>query len=203
MMPPLDLSHCEHLEYLRVMTLFSTFIPLLPPSLKHLNLQKNIQMWELTVPEAEDIDLPLLESIDCTLSAQLAVSSIRRLIAQSNKAGRLRKLGLSPAVWDRMHLLPPTIVETTTGDPLDNVFLTSTSVTELSIVSITSGSIDEDRVIAIVALFPNLRFLDASYNRHITGVAVKAFVRGGIKHLKLTDCYDISPDAIEWARGRA
>lgn len=186
--PRLDLSGCKRLESLYIRTLCTNRVPIFPSSLKHLDLQGNGYMHSGTVPPGEVFDLPLLESLDYTLTSQLDVSLINSLVKQSNAAGRLQRLSLGGRYRD---------------DGVSKVeehYPASTSVTELSISSIASNCVKEDRMLSIVALFPNLRILDASCNRYITGVAVKQFVKQGITHLNLVNCPDISPDAIEWAR---
>lgn len=61
--------------------------------------------------------------------------------------------------------------------------------------------IGDERMVQIVALYPNLQKLDASATK-ITGVAVKHFVQLGIKHLRLNECGDVGSDAVEWARAK-
>lgn len=184
----LDLSECKHLEYLRIRTLSTDRVPIFPSTLKYLDLQGNGYMHSDTVPEGETFDLPLLETLDCSLTSKLDVSLIKRLIEKSNEAGRLKRLCIGGRYQD---------------DGVNNVedmYPASNSVTELSISSIASNCVKESRILAVVALFPNVRILDVSNNQYLTGVSVRQFVLQQMTHLNLVNCPNISPDAIQWAQ---
>jgi F-box/TPR repeat protein Pof3 len=84
------------------------------------------------------------------------------------------------------------------NDYIEEVYPASESVTELSLALLT---LPEERIMAIVKLYPNLQRLDVSRTQ-VTGVAIKEFVNAGITWLNCKDCYQTSPDAIEYARGR-
>jgi F-box/TPR repeat protein Pof3 len=82
--------------------------------------------------------------------------------------------------------------------PVTDEYPASSTVEELSL----AGSIlRERRIIDIVDLYPKLQKLNVS-NTKVTGVAVKHFVGMGIKWLKLDECSEVSPDAVEYARGK-
>lgn len=183
----LDLSGCKHLEYLRIRTLSTPRVPIFPSTLKHLDLQGNGYMNSETVPEGETFDLPFLESLDCSLTSKIDVSLIKRLMAKSNAAGRLKRLCIGGRYQDDGK------------SDVEDMYPASTSVTELSISSIASNCVKEDRILAVLALFPNVRILDLSNNQYVTGVSVRQFVLQGMTHLNLVNCPKISPDAIQWA----
>lgn len=183
----LDLSRYERLEYLCLRSLGIRHVPMLPSSLKHLNFDKNLFMSDASVPVNEIFDLPLLESLLCHETHSLPASLIKRLVEKSNKAGRLRTLSLGDRLLD------------SGSTPVEDEYPASSSVTQLSIPLL---NLPEGRVLAAAALFPNVRILDVSDNPKLTGVAVKEFVRRGITNLNVDGCFQISPDAIEWARAQ-
>ena len=160
-------------------------LPIFPANLKHLMLCKMVQLGSRTIGD-ETYELPLLESFDCSgtaISAQL----VKAITLQSIKAGTLKKLSMG----DRL-------VDFAPGIPVTDEFPASNSVEELSLASLI---IREKRILEIVKLYPNLKKLDVSSSK-VTGVAIKHFVELGIKWLKLDECSDVSPDAVEYARGK-
>ena len=183
----LDLSRNDRLEYLHLRSLRVRNVPLLPPSLRHLNVDKNLFMSDASVPVDEIFDLPLLESLHCYETNNLPASLIKRLVAKSNEAGQLRRLSLGCRLLDAGRT------------PVEDEYPASSSVIELSINFL---NLPEERVLAAVALFPNVHTLDVSDSPKVTGVAVKEFVRRGITHLNVRGCSRVSPDAIEWARAQ-
>ena len=79
-----------------------------------------------------------------------------------------------------------------------DLYPASTTVEDLSLAG---AWLRDGEVIPIVDLYPNVSTLDVSYTR-VTGVAVKHFVNMGVKRLKVNECLEISPDAVEYARGK-
>lgn len=160
-------------------------IPIFPASLRHLTLRKMVRLGALNNGD-EIYELPLLESFDCSGTA-ISANLIKAITLQSIKSGNLKILYMG----DRL-------VEFAPGIPVGDEFPASNSVEELSLASLI---IRERRMLEIIKLYPNLRKLDVSSTK-VTGVAVKHFVDMGIKWLKLDECSDVSPDAVEYARGK-
>lgn len=160
-------------------------LPLLPSTLKHLSLTK---MWHMggRSPEDETYELPLLESFDCSGTA-ISHKLVKAITLQSTKAGKLKRL----YIGDRLTGLLP-------GTPVEDEYPASNSVEELSLASLI---IREERILEIIKLYPNLERLDVSGTK-VTGFAVKQLVKMGIKWLKLDECSEVSPDAVEYARGK-
>lgn len=111
---------------------------------------------------------------------------IKQITNSSVKAGNLRSLKLGTLT-----------MEIVTGLATDE-YPVSTTVEELSLGNSLSA---ESRIIDIVNLYPQLLRLDVSYT-NITGVAVKHFVGMGVAWLRLDECPHVSPDAVEYARGK-
>jgi F-box/TPR repeat protein Pof3 len=131
-------------------------------------------------------NLPDLETFDCHGTGILA-SQVKAITDQSIKAGNLKALHMGSRLMD----FAP-------GVPVEDEFPPSNSVEMLSLSSLI---IRERRILDIIKLYPKLQSLDVS-NTKVTGVAVKQFVSIGIKWLKLDECSDVSPDAVDYARGK-
>lgn len=129
--------------------------------------------------------LPLLQTFACAGTA-LDNAVIKATTQESIKRGNLRSL----LIGNRM-------METSSG-PVGDEYPASDMVEELSLAFL---SLQEQRLIDIVRLYPNVRRLDVSGTK-MTGVAVKAFVHMGVEYLRLNECSEISSDAVEWARGQ-
>lgn len=82
--------------------------------------------------------------------------------------------------------------------PAEQEFPTSATVEELSLALLL---LNDKHAMKIVDLYPKVRRLDMS-GTNITGVAVKEFINKGITFLKLDECAQVSPDAVEWARSK-
>jgi F-box/TPR repeat protein Pof3 len=183
--PIFDFCDLKHVESLDLSNGNLQEIPNLPATLKHLKLSKMRHMGA-----HDDVDkiyeLPLLETFDCSGTA-ISGSLLKAMTLQSIKAGNLKTLYMG----DRL-------VDFAPGTPVEDEFPASNSVEELSIASLI---IRERRILEVIKLFPNLQRLDVSGTK-VTGVAVKKFVALGIKWLKLDECSEVSPDAVEYARGK-
>jgi F-box/TPR repeat protein Pof3 len=178
------LSNFKGLQSLDLSDTHVPYLPKFPATLRHLNLSKNRR---LGFAEAGDMsfELPLLESFDCsgtTISSQL----LKAITLQSIQAGNLKKLVMGDRFVDFENV------------PVEEEFPASTTVEELSLDSLL---IREQRILEIIKLYPSLRRLDVSFTK-VTGVAVKQFVAAGIKWLRLDECDAVSPDAVEYARGK-
>ena len=68
-------------------------------------------------------------------------------------------------------------------------------------LSLRGLNVSERAIMEAVDKYPNIRTLDVGMTR-VTGVAVKQFVEMGVQHLILDECAHISPDAIDYARGK-
>lgn len=111
---------------------------------------------------------------------------INELVAISLKEGRLKNFTIGNLLggW--------------TSEGLAASFPPSEALEELSL----EGSLAcEEEILQTVALYPNVWKLDVS-RTYVTGVAVKQFVNMGIRWLILNECSSLSPDAVEWARGK-
>ncbi|KAF4633666.1 hypothetical protein G7Y89_g4458 [Cudoniella acicularis] len=174
------------LEHLDLSNSYLLVLPKLPPTLKHLILKSNPHL-QIAIPNEEDeiqYNLPLLETLDCWNSG-LSGKDIISLTQQSVKLGNLKALSVGLRIAEA-------------DGKVEEEYPASESVKSLSLAHLL---IWEKRVLEIVKLYPNLTRLDVSGTK-ITGVAVKEFVKRGIKWLKLNECQTISADAIEWARNQ-
>lgn len=159
---------------------------MLPGTIKHLILADNPL---LSIPDMSTLlaltPMPLLETFNVhqtTLDAQ----QVKHLTSEGIVMGNLKRLHLGA----RLNATPDT--------PADEEFPASESVEELSLALL---HLDDARTLSIIELYPNLKKLDVS-GTHVTGVAVKEFVNRGITSLKLDECSETSPDAVEYARGK-
>ncbi|KAH8687214.1 hypothetical protein BGZ60DRAFT_521877 [Tricladium varicosporioides] len=184
---PSGLEAWAHLEYLDLGDSQMLLLPRLPPNLKHLILKDNPHL-DLRVPRDHNEEvvnkLPFLETLDLSGTA-FTGEGIKRLTQESIKLKNLQALSLGMRIVG------------TTGSVTEE-YPSADSVTALSLRNLLMW---EKRLLEVVSLYPNLTRLDVSGTK-ITGVAVKEFVKRGIKWLKLTDCREISTDAVEWARGQ-
>jgi F-box/TPR repeat protein Pof3 len=111
---------------------------------------------------------------------------IKNITSSSIKNGNLKTLNLGFRIAESMDV------------PVTDEYPSSNTVEELSLAG---SQLREERIIDVVNLYPKLSKLNVSSTK-ITGVAVKHFVSAGIKWLKLNECSEISPDAIQYARGK-
>ncbi|KAJ8062448.1 hypothetical protein OCU04_008986 [Sclerotinia nivalis] len=175
---PLDLSELKSLKDIELKDCDLTRLPLLPSTLRSLSLDENLR---LSNQKDDTILLPLLESFNCEstgLTEGLVVSMVKN-------TSNLKYL-----------LIGSRLV----GDyaAAHHDFPSCDSIEELHVSFL---QYDEQNFINIVKKCPNLETLDISYTK-ITGVAVKQFVDQGIKWLDLRGCGKVSPDAVEYARGK-
>lgn len=68
-------------------------------------------------------------------------------------------------------------------------------------LSLRGLNVSERAIMEAVDKYPNVKVLDVGMTR-VTGVAIKQFVQMGVRHLILDECAHISPDAIDYARGK-
>jgi F-box/TPR repeat protein Pof3 len=166
-----------------------TMLPNLPRTLRRLIIRDNRHLSGFSINEDESLSLPLLETFDCA-ATNLASSWVSKILSASVKYGNLRVLSIGHrliyehgvndlAMWAEM--FPP-----------------SQSLEELSIAA---SGLSEVRLLEVVEKYPNLQVLDVSFTK-ITGVAVKQFVKSGIKYLKINECGEMGSDAVDWARGQ-
>lgn len=175
---PLNLSELRSLKDLELKDCDLKILPLLPSTLKILALDKNLR---LSNQKDDTLLLPLLETFSCEttgLTEGLIVSTIK-------STSNLKRL-----------LIGSRLV----GDyaVAHHDFPSCDSIEELHVSYL---QYDEQNLINLVKKCPNLKTLDISYTK-ITGVAVKQFVDQGIKRLNLRGCDKVSPDAVEFARGK-
>lgn len=172
------------LQYLDLSNMELFRIPKLPPTLKHLLLGNNRDLEDNSVDD-QAIVLPLLETFACATTS-LSNTFIKGITQESIKRGNLKSL----SIGDR--LVGPLEV------PVEDIYPVSETVKELSLAWLM---LSDREATKIVNLYPNVQKLDVSGTR-ITGIAVKAFVQLGVKRLKMNECSDVGPDAVEWARGQ-
>lgn len=182
---PLDLKTLKNIESLDLSNTNLLELPILPPTLKHVRLSK-MRHLGAHAPEDETYELPVLESFDCSGTA-ISHKVVKAFTLQSIKAAKLKRLYLG----DRLTEFLP-------GTPVEDEYPASNSVEELSLASLI---IRERRILEIITLYPNLERLDVSGTK-VTGVAVKQLVKMGIRWLKLDECSEVSPDAVDYARGK-
>ncbi|KAF7952974.1 hypothetical protein EAE96_006196 [Botrytis aclada] len=176
---PLDLG--GPLKSLKVIELISCdlrTVPLFPSTLKTLRLHDNLRLTNQT---SSNVLFPFLETLMCQdtgLSDEWIVSVLKN-------AHNLKHLGIGSRL---------------VGDytVAHQNFPVCEKVVELCVGYL---QYEEKDFIRMVEKCPNLEKLIICGTK-ITGVAVKRFVNQGIKFLDVKDCDRISPDAIEYARGK-
>ncbi|EPE29442.1 RNI-like protein [Glarea lozoyensis ATCC 20868] len=174
----LDLSNTEF-----------SLLPMLPATLRRLILRDSRQLEGFNIPEGKTLSLPLLETFDCA-GTPLDSFWVNEVLEASIKHGKLRVLSIgNRLVHEPGHMSAAQWAEE---------FPLSLTLRELSLAA---SLLDEAGLMRVVQGYPHLRVLDVSYT-NVTGVAVKRFVKSGIKHLKLDECNHISLDAIDWARSQ-
>ncbi len=180
----IDATNWTRLERLDLTNTQITRIPRYLATLKHLILSENPHLT-LRADEDKPTPLPLLETFACS-STSIDGETLKLIVGDSIKAGNLKRL----TIGDRLVNERPNLVK--------NEFPPSEIVEDLSLVAM---NLNDRSALEVVNLYPNLKRLDISSTK-ITGVAVKAFVKMGIKWLKINDCGMIGIDAVEWARGK-
>ncbi|KAI9055609.1 hypothetical protein LZ554_000554 [Drepanopeziza brunnea f. sp. 'monogermtubi'] len=184
MLPLIDAKNWTALERLDLTNTSITSLPKYPATLKHLVLRKNPKLT-FGVNDELPAPLPLLETFACS-STSLDGNALKLIVGDSIEGGNLKSLELG----DRHVNERPNLVK--------DDFPASETVEELSLAGML---LDDRSAPEVVGLYPNLKRLDMS-NTRITGVSVKAFVKMGIKWLKINGCDSISIDAVQWARGK-
>lgn len=184
MVPVADATKWVALERLHLTDTSIKSLPRFPPTLKHLFLSRNTSLT-LTADEEKPIALPLLETFACASTA-LDGNALKLIVGEAIENGNLRTL----EVGDRHVNERPNLVKDDfpASGTVENLSIANTILTDISAT-------------AVVGLYPNLKRLDIS-NTRISGVSVKAFVKMGIKWLKINGCESISADAVQWARSK-
>lgn len=182
-----DLTSWNRLERLDLTNTQLRVIPQLPTSLRHLIMADN---HHLRAPADETAAgkiyvLPLLETFNCS-STNIDAPALRAITKQTIERGNLKTLLIRD-----MDSRQPVLFYTALPP--------SETVEVLSVAALRLTDVD---AITISEMYPNLRTLDLSDN-YITGVAVRNVVKNGVRRLLINGCHDISPDAVEWARGQA
>jgi Leucine-rich repeat (LRR) protein len=164
-------------------------LPNLPKSLRRLIIRDNRLLSEFSIKEGERLSLPLLETFDCA-ATELISFWVNQILSASIEFGNLRVLSMGHRL-----IQEPGVVDVATWAEM---FPPSHSLKELSMAA---SDLSEARLLKVVDGYPNLQILDVSFTK-ITGVAVKHFVKSGVKYLKVNECGEISLDAVAWARGK-
>jgi len=179
-----DATTWTKLEYLDISNTQLSRLPVLPTTLKYLNLGNNM-LLHVGFHEETPTQLPLLETFNCE-STSISPDVLRILTMPSITKGNLKSLLIGDRLTET-HLVP-----------VANEYPASETLEELSL---TKMQINDARVLQIIELYPKLRKLDVSGTR-VTGVAVRKFVERGMTSLNLDECVDVSSDAVDWARGK-
>ncbi|RFU30072.1 hypothetical protein B7463_g6247, partial [Scytalidium lignicola] len=166
-------------------------MPLIPSTVRRLNLAGNYRLgtlpWYIGGVSHIDIpELPLLEVFDCQQTS-LGDINIAALITSSVQHGNLRSLSIGEQSRNRDEREPSSKLPR------------SEALQTLSLCFAPYQ--DEDQIIEIVDLYPNLQKLDVA-GCPITGYAVKRFVEMGIKWLDLRWCKHIRSEDVEFARSK-
>lgn len=162
-------------------------ISTLPASLRILNLSG---MWKLRhlsyAPEADGRDpvLPLLNEFSCSetpfVTIQGAFAALRASITNNN----LKKLDLGGlSAYEPDH------------------FIASEKLEE---ISLSRCQEKEEVILSILSKYPRLKRVDLS-NTKITGITIKELMTksgGSVEWLNLNECHKVSPDGVEYARGK-
>ncbi|KAF7918203.1 uncharacterized protein EAE98_009815 [Botrytis deweyae] len=176
---PLDLGGpLKSLEVIELISCGLRTVPLLPSTLKTLHLHDNLR---LTNQKSGNVLFPLLETLTCQdtgLSDEWIVSVLKN-------AHNLTHLNIGS------RLVGDYTVAHQNFPVCENVMVLCVSYLQY----------EERDFIRMVEKCPNLEKLIICGTK-ITGVAVKHFVNQGVKFLDVKDCHKISPDAIEYARGK-
>ncbi|KAF5875213.1 putative f-box domain protein [Botrytis fragariae] len=176
---PLDLDGpLKSLEVIELISCDLRTVPLLPATLKTLRLHDNLR---LSSQKSGNVLFPFLETLTCQdtgLSDEWIVSILKN-------AHNLKHLGIGS------RLVGDYTVAHQNFPVCENVMVLCASYLQY----------EEKDFIRMVEKCPNLEKLIICGTK-ITGVAVKHFVNQGIKFLNVMDCGKISPDAIEYARGK-
>jgi len=179
-----DLTIWKCLKKLDLTNMRISDLPELPATLRCLILNDNMHLRRGRRTEEKIISLPLLETFACARTS-LDGSEIEVITRESVKSGSLKTLSIGDRIPYNVGIA-------------EDEYPASETVEELSLASLV---MQEQRMIQIVNLYPNVRRLDVSGTR-LTGVAVKTFVQMGVEYLKLNECSEVGADAVEWARGQ-
>lgn len=175
-----DFSGLSRLEYLNISGLIIGFIPIMPPSLRHLVMTKCYKLEGNTLSQPPHLpQLTRLSMAECALVSEACL----KLLLEANK-GELLQLDMSSSGYNVVDLIKLGYLK---------------KVEELSL---KSSPVNDDVAILLAEHLTQLRTLDLSYTQ-ITGVGVKALVtglQGTLRSLGLKGCVDTSLDAIELAR---
>ncbi|CAD6500958.1 BgTH12-06659 [Blumeria graminis f. sp. triticale] len=182
----LDLTLWPKLERLELTETRLTCLPKLPPTLKHLILDDNLQICFRSNNNNGIYSLPLLETFSCE-SNNIEIVSALQIIDSSIRANNLKILRIG-----RSQYPPPQLAS------VSDVFLASSTLEELSI---TQAPINDDDVVKIVKIYPGLKKVNISYTE-ITGITVKELVNSGVKSINIDGCLKVSPDAVHMARSQ-
>ncbi|KAM0135901.1 hypothetical protein ACHAQE_005854 [Botrytis cinerea] len=176
---PLDLDGpLKSLDSISLQSCDLRTVPLLPSRLKVLRLHDNLR---LSNQKDNIVVFPFLETLNCYntgLSDEWIVSVLKN-------APNLKHLDIGSRLvggYTTAHQKFPVCEK-------------------VVVLNVSYLQYDEKDFIRMVEKCPNLEKLIICGTK-ITGVAVKHFVTQGIKFLDVKDCDKISPDAIEYARGR-
>ncbi|KAI9644137.1 hypothetical protein NHQ30_007490 [Ciborinia camelliae] len=175
---PLDLSELQGLEDLKLRDCGLRRLPLLPSTLKRLCLKDNMRLIN---QEGDNIILPFLETFNCENTG----FTDETVVVIVKNARNLKHLHIGNRL---------------VGDYSDahNDFPLCENIEELDVSFLQYGEKD---IIRMVDKCPNLKRLSARHTK-ITGVAVKHFVGRGVTWMSLQQCDKLSPDAVEYARGK-
>ncbi|TQS34173.1 hypothetical protein Golomagni_05453 [Golovinomyces magnicellulatus] len=179
----LDLTAWLHLEELRLEHTQTVRFPKLPPTIRVLALDYN--HTEIYRNHENDglVSLPLLEKLSLK-SNHLAPRDLFDITRSCISSNNLKSLIISQWIFP------------SSCPPLYEYFPPSTSLEDLSVSDIP---LDDNCAVEILKIYPNLKTIDLSHTL-ISGVTIKALVeKGGITLIRIEACYNVSPDAVDFA----
>lgn len=182
----LDLTGWSYLERLDLSSSQLTRLPRLPPSIKHLILDNNPLMFLTFHEEEGPFKLPLLETFSCRATF-IEARGLLEITGSSIRAKNLKSL----SIGNRQ-------ICSTLKLAVSEEYPACPTLEELSLAFL---NLKDERVLEILDLYPQLKRIDLS-GTFITGVTVRALVEKGVQWIRVNECYHISHDAIDMARGK-
>ncbi|CCU76338.1 hypothetical protein BGHDH14_bghG002353000001001 [Blumeria hordei DH14] len=178
------MTQWSNLETLDFKNTHVLIFPKLPPSLKHLILDESFSPKHMRRMDEVIYSLPLLE----TLSLQrndIEVSTIWEITRSCIQANKLKTLLCGKFDCDSPH-------ET----PVHEYLPPSSTLEELSL---ELAPINDEDILAIIKLYPNLKKINLSQTR-VTQISIDALVKAGVKSINLDGCLKVPTRFVAMAR---
>ena len=178
------LSELRQLEILRLVDSAISGNLKLPTSLRWISLERSV--CEATVPSQHAVHLPELESINLSRYVHRSgPMNVRAFLGASS--GNVEHLNLSYMSADQQHMA--------------DVFRDQV-VAKVEALGLAGLPVSDDNLAYLGSVASRLKRVNLS-STSVSGVGVKALVsgcKGTLTWIKLDNCRNVSPDAIEWAR---